>query len=68
MNSVKNLLDIDAFSMGLNKTMNSLGIIIPVAAAEYLVQMIPYPPFPGGNTLILAVKDILVQNIISSHV
>jgi hypothetical protein len=66
--SMNSILDIEAFTKGINKTVMSTGLIIPVALGQYGVAMLsPLAPGMYGNMVVQAIGQILNYNIMSSH-
>jgi len=67
--SLKDLVDIQAFTMGLNKSIMSLGLILPVMAVDYGISMANMTI--GGSMIascaVRSIGEIVLYNVISSH-
>lgn len=68
MAAMKSIIDIEAFTAGLNKTLMSTGVVLPVVASNIALGMVPWGSVPMGYQIGESVKAILSYNIISSHV
>lgn len=67
--NVKDIIDIEAFTKGLQKTTMSIGLILPVAATRYLASQVSMM-VPGGmigTAVASSLTDILLFNVMSSH-